>query len=94
MRKKYKMPVDFDDEAKRIAIKWFDEYKFLGGLDISNRQKLAADFMNYALSKFITYKEFIKEMKKLGFTGRAEREVIRSAYIVLIRPFQFEEKKK
>lgn len=62
MKKYNLLPLDeIDSEARRIAIAWIEGYKPYNSImpEIAQKQKLASDIMNFAMS-------YHARMKKLG----------------------------
>lgn len=51
-----------EDEARAIAVRWVENFKPGGGIDLESKHKLASDFMNYAT---LVSKDKDKEIEEL-----------------------------
>jgi hypothetical protein len=40
--------LEIEDEARKIAVRWVEDYQQMSVVDLHNKHKLASDIMNYA----------------------------------------------
>ena len=66
---------DITDEARALAVRWCENYRPSGSIDLPNKHKLASDIMNYAEHHAKEFQEWLA----------ANVEVIREEKITLYR---------